>query len=76
MNQQKNISGKRIRQARLKLGLAQAELRYELLAKQGIIMPRRVLSRIEQGERPVWYPELQAFAEVLNVSPEWILGCE
>ncbi len=76
MKQKKNISGGRIREARLDQGLTQVELSRKLQTEQGIILSPNTISGIERKQRTVWHPELLAFAEVLNVSPTWLLGCE
>lgn len=72
---QVNITGSRIKQARLKAGLSQRELsvKLELLA---VYICRGSLSRIETGERTVTDIELDALSRVLNVSLDYLFGRE
>lgn len=72
-NGKKNISGKRIREARKKLHLSQEYLAARMQVA-GIIMERDVVSRIEIGTRFVPDYEIPVFAEVLHVSVAWLLG--
>ena len=72
-NGKKNISGKRIREARKKLHLSQAYLAARMQVA-GIIMERDVISRIEIGTRFIPDYEIPVFAEVLQVSTDWLLG--
>ncbi len=72
-NGKKNISGKRIREARKKLHLSQEYLAVRMQVA-GIIMERDVVSRIEIGTRFVPDYEIPVFAEVLHVSVDWLLG--
>lgn len=72
-NGKKNISGKRIREARKKLHLSQEYLAARMQVA-GIIMERDVVSRIEIGTRFVPDYEIPVFAEVLHVSVDWLLG--
>lgn len=72
-NGKKNISGKRIREARKKLHLSQEYLAARMQVA-GIIMERDVISRIEIGTRFVPDYEIPVFAEVLHVSVDWLLG--
>ena len=49
----------------------------ELLAKlqvEGLDISQSILSKIENGKRPVYDIELKAFAKVLSVSVNWLLG--
>ena len=71
----KNISGDRIREARLKLRLSQSALAARMQC-EGVIIERDVLSRIEIGTRFVADYELMTFAKVLGVSVPWLLGLE
>ena len=51
----------------------------ELLAKlqvQGLDISQSILSKIENGKRPVYDIELKAFAKVLGVSINWLLGID
>ena len=69
----KNISGERIREARLKLRLTQTDLAARLQV-EGVIMERDSLSRVETGTRFVPDYEIPVFARVLGVSVLWLLG--
>ena len=71
----KNISGERIREARLKRRLTQADFAAQLQVV-GITIERDSISRIEIGTRFVADFELMAMAKVLNVSVEWLLSEE
>ena len=72
-NGKKNISGRRIRQARRRLSLSQADLAARLQV-EGVQIERDSISRIEIGTRFVPDDELLLFAKVLGVSAEWMLG--
>jgi len=69
----KNISGGRIRQARLKNRLSQSDLAARMQV-EGIIIERDSISRIEIGSRFIPDYELPAFSRVLGVSVPWLLG--
>ena len=71
----KNISGERIREARLKLHLTQTDLAARLQV-EGVIMERDSLSRVEIGTRFVPDYEIPVFARVLGVSVLWLLGID
>ena len=71
----KNISGERIREARLKRRLTQADFAAQLQVA-GVTIERDSISRIEIGTRFVADFELRAIAKVLNVSVEWLLSEE
>ena len=66
----KNISGNRIREARLKKRLSQAAK----LQIAGITMERDSVSRIEIGTRFVADYELMIIAEILDVTVDWLLS--
>ena len=72
-NGKKNISGRRIRHARRRLSLSQADLAARLQV-EGVQIERDSISRIEIGTRFVPDYELLFFAKVLGVSAEWLLG--
>ena len=74
-NGKKNISGKRIREARKKLRLSQTDLAARLQIA-GVIIERDSLSRIEIGTRFVADYEIVAFSKCLGVSPSYLLGLE
>ena len=71
----KNISGERIREARLKRRLTQADFAAQLQVA-GVTIERDSISRIEIGTLFVADFELLAIAKVLNVSVEWLLSEE
>ncbi len=68
-----NLSGKRIKEARNKIGMDQAELAAALEIEQGIKLYRSTLGLIEQQKRKVSDLELVAFSRVLKVSVLWLL---
>ena len=72
-NGKKNISGDRIREARLKKRLSQSDLAAKMQV-EGIIIERDSISRIEIGTRFVPDYELPIYARILNVSVDWLLG--
>lgn len=72
-NGRKNISGERIREARQKLKLSQADLAAQMQI-EGIIIERDSISRIEIGTRFIPDYELPVFSKVLKVPVDWILG--
>ena len=71
----KNISGERIREARVKLRISQSELAARLQVK-GVNIERDSLSRIETGARFVTDYEILVLSEILNVNALWLLGIE
>ncbi len=71
----KNISGERIREARLRHRLSQAELAAKLQVA-GVTLERDSISRIEIGTRFVADYELMAFSKILGVSVEWLLSAD
>ena len=71
----RNIIGKRVTEARLSQGMKQVELLAKLqLAGIDISVP--ALSLLEGQKRPVSDIELNALADILNVSVDWLLGRE
>ncbi|MCK5843060.1 MAG: helix-turn-helix transcriptional regulator [Victivallales bacterium] len=68
----KNITGKRIKEIRLQLGLSQDQLSGRL-AKRRITIDRAGISKIEIGLRGVYDFELKAFSKILKVSADWLL---
>ncbi|MBR6618984.1 MAG: helix-turn-helix transcriptional regulator [Clostridia bacterium] len=74
-NEQLNITGERIKEARIKANMSQKQLseKLELLA---VYTCRGSISRIENGKRAVTDIELEAFSEVLNVSLDFLFGRE
>ncbi|MBR4836528.1 MAG: helix-turn-helix transcriptional regulator [Clostridia bacterium] len=71
----KNICGKRVKEARKKLGLSQDDLAARLQVS-GVIIERNSISRIESGARFVADYELLALSNILKVSPSYLLGLE
>ena len=72
-NGKKNLCGERIREARIKQRMSQADLAARMQV-QGIIIDRDSISRVEIGTRFIADYELLAFAKVLRVGVEWLLG--
>jgi len=71
----KNIIGARVTEARNNLGMKQVELLAKLqTANIDISIP--ALSLLEGQKRPVSDLELNALADILNVSVDWLLGRE
>lgn len=68
----KNLCGDRIREARLKERLSQADLAAKVQV-EGVALERDSISRIEIGTRFVTDYELKIFAKVLHVKMEWLL---
>ena len=71
-NGAKNLCGPRVREARKKLRLSQAELAARLQVA-GITIERDSVSRIELGTRFVSDYELRALARILLVSVDHLL---
>lgn len=69
----KNVSGERIREARLKRRLSQTDLAAQLQVS-GVTIERDSISRIEIGTRFVADYELMIFAKTLGVELEWLLA--
>lgn len=72
-NGKKNISGDRIREARIRKRMSQAALAAKMQL-EGIVIERDSISRIEIGTRFVPDYELPVFSKVLDVSIEWLVG--
>ena len=72
-NGRRNISGARIREARLQKGVSQMELA-AMLQTEGIIIEQDVISKIEHETRLVQDFELKAIAQHLEVSIDWLVG--
>lgn len=70
-----NISGPRIREARVKAGMSQEELAVRMQLA-GLQMGQMAVSRIETGKRLVPDFELPLLADALGVSTDWLLGKE
>ena len=73
--EQLNITGERIKQARIRAGLSQRQLS-EQLELMAVYTCRGSVSRIENGRRAVTDIELDAISKVLNVSLDFLFGRE
>ena len=71
----RNIVGARVTEARLSQGMKQNEL-LARLQTAGIDMSTPALSLLEGQKRPVSDIELNALADILKVSVDWLLGRE
>lgn len=69
----RNLIGARVTQARLALGMKQVELLAKLQLA-GVDMSVPALSLLEGQKRPVSDIELNALADILHVSVDWLLG--
>jgi transcriptional regulator with XRE-family HTH domain len=68
-----NITGKRIKKARVKAGLSQKILSVRL-ETMAVYVCRGSVSRIENGARTVTDIEIDAISKVLNVSLDELFG--
>ena len=68
-----NISGERVREARIRAGMTQDTLSAKLQLA-GLQLGQMAVSRIETGKRVVPDFELPIIASVLGVSTDWLLG--
>lgn len=69
----KNIVGARVTKARLGLGIKQTELLSRMQTK-GVDISIPALSLLEGQKRPVSDIELNALADILGVTADWLLG--
>lgn len=69
----RNLVGARVTQARLQLGMKQVELLAQLQLA-GIEMSVPALSLLDGQKRPVSDLELNALADILHISADWLLG--
>lgn len=69
----KNVAGDRIHQRRTAMRLSQADLAARMQIK-GVLIEREAISKMETGDRFITDYELMTFAEVLDVSMEWLVG--
>ena len=69
----RNIVGKRVTEARKAKGMKQVELLAQLQLA-GVDMSIPALSLLEGQKRPVSDIELNALADILNVSVDWLLN--
>ncbi|WKV09616.1 helix-turn-helix transcriptional regulator [Thermoanaerobacterium sp. CMT5567-10] len=74
-NDNRNIIGPRLKAIRLKNKLTQQQLSAKL-ETMAVYIDRASISKIEQQKRIVTDFELVALAEILKVSPNWLLGLE
>ena len=72
---ERNLIGKRVTEARKEQGMKQAELLAKLQLA-GVDMSVPALSLLEGQKRPVSDIELNALADILNVSVDWLLNRE
>ena len=71
----RNMIGRRVTEARKRLGMKQIELLAKLQTF-GIDISVPALSLLEGQKRPVSDFELSALADILHVSVDWLLGRE
>ena len=71
----RNLIGARVTKARQDLDMKQVELLAKLQLA-GVDMSVPALSLLEGQKRPVSDIELNALADILNVSVDWLLGRE
>ena len=71
----RNLIGNRVETVRKKKGMKQKELLAQLQVN-GVDRNASGLSKLEGQLRGVADYELKAIAESLNVSLDWLLGCE
>lgn len=71
----RNIIGVRVTEARKKKKMKQVEL-FTQLQLHGVEISTPALSLLEGQKRPVSDIELNALADVLEVSVDWLLGRE
>lgn len=71
----RNIIGARVTEARNNIGMKQIEL-LARLQTAGIDISTPALSLLEGQKRPVSDIELNALADILGVSVDWLLGRE
>ena len=71
----RNIVGEKVTKARRKIGMKQIEL-LSKLQTAGVDMSVPALSLLEGQKRPVSDIELNALADILGVSVDWLLGRE
>ena len=69
----RNLVGAKVTAARLERGMKQVDLLAKLQTA-GIDISVPALSLLEGQKRPVTDIELNALADILNVSTDWLLG--
>jgi len=70
---QRNIIGRRIREARMRQDVTQEELAARLAAK-GVYFDRSAISRMEAEDRFIRDYEILAIADSLKIPVEWFFG--
>ena len=65
--------GKRLRIARQRLQMRQIDL-VVALEDYGLMLDQSIIGKIEQGKRTMAVVELAAFAQILEVSVEWLVN--
>lgn len=71
----RNLSGERVRLARVGGRYSQQELAAKVQVL-GVVLEQDAISRIENGARMVQDFELKAIADALGVTADWLLGRE
>lgn len=69
----RNITGKRIKLARISRDMKQVDLCAALEVDKSMKISQTTLSEIEKGSRTVRDSDLIVFAEILDISPMWLL---
>lgn len=72
----RNIAGPRIKEARLKVNMNQADLTAALSVDYEITLDRSDISEIETQVRGIKDYELDAIAQILDVDVTWLLRGE
>lgn len=72
-SEERNITGPRVKIARLKNNMTQQELSVKL-ETLAVYVDRASISKLEQKKRIITDIELVALSQVLNVSVNWLLG--
>ena len=72
----RNIAGPRIKEARLKVNMNQADLAAALSVDYDITLDRSDISEIETQVRGIKDYELDAIAQILDVDVTWLLRGE
>lgn len=72
---QKNVSGDRIRELRLRARLSQAALDAKMQT-EGVVVEQDVISRIESGSRLVTDYELLVLTRIFGTTADWLIGAE
>lgn len=73
LNGKNNISGERVREARIRRGMTQEDVAVQIQLR-GLQMGQMAISRIETGKRLVADFELPLLADALDVTVDWLLG--